>query len=254
MIDIHCHILPGMDDGPESNLQFLEMAREAVKSGVTSVLATPHHLNGRYENSKEKILEQVKKSNEYLKQKDIPLTVYPGQEIRMHRELFNAIKNDEILTINNMGKYLLIEFRSIEVPTYSNEMIYELSLKGITSIIVHPERNKVFNETPQLLFELVEEGALVQLTAGSIVGHFGRKVKAFSEQIIEHHLAHFIATDAHNVSSRGFYLQEAYNSVANKYGLSQTYYYMENAELLLLGKSIQIEEPTRIRKRVFWVF
>jgi len=250
MVDLHCHILPNIDDGPENYLKFIEMAKTAVNAGITSVFATPHHLNERYKNSKPKILEHVAEGNMNLQLENIPLKILPGQELRIHRELFISLEMDEILTLNNEGKYLLLELPTCEVPKYTHEMIYELLLKGITPIVVHPERNKVIIKNNNLLFELVQEGALVQLTAGSIIGQFGKKVKAFTEKIIEHNLAHFIATDAHNNSTRGFFLQEAYDSIRNRYGASHSYYFRENAELLLLGKNVQSEQPIPIRKKI----
>ena len=161
---------------------------------------------------------------------------------------------DEVLTLDNKGKYLLLELPSGEVPTYTQEVVYELLLKGITPIIVHPERNRGFIEDHNLLFELVQEGALTQLTSGSIIGHFGKRVKSFSEKIIEHHLAHFIASDAHNIGTRGFSLQEAYEMITKTYGIHHTIYFKENAELLLSGHSLHIEHPIPIRKKILGVF
>src|SRR5690606_11520681 len=125
-----------------------------------------------------------------------------------------------------------------------------LVLRGITPIIVHPERNKGCFGEPQLLFELVEEGAMTHLTAGSILGKFGKMAKSFSDKIIQHHLAHFIACDAHNSSLRGFCLQEAYERITHKFGIQRTFFLKENAEILLHGGNIQVEEPLPIRKKI----
>ena len=161
---------------------------------------------------------------------------------------------NEVLTLDNKGKYVLIELPSGEVPTYTQEVIYELLLRGITPIIVHPERNGRFMKDHNVLFELVREGALTQLTAGSMMGHFGKKIQSFSKKIIEHNLAHFIASDAHNMSSRGFFLQEAYETITKLYGTQQTLYFRENAELLLNGQDLQHEQPAPIRKRILGIF
>lgn len=148
----------------------------------------------------------------------------------------------------------MLELPSGQVPTYTQEVVYELLLKGITPIIVHPERNRGFLENNNLLFQLVNGGALTQLTASSIIGLFGKKIKSFSEKIIENHLTHFIATDAHNVSSRGFTLQEAYGYITKKYGIDRTFYFKENAELLVQGKSLYIEQPIPIKKKILGIF
>jgi len=254
MIDIHCHIIPCVDDGPHHLIECLEMGNAAILAGITHIFATPHHMNGHFENSKSDILNQVIEINKHLQQGKIPLTVHPGQELRIHRELFISLEMGEVLTLDNKGKYLLLELPSGEVPTYTQEIVYELLLKGITPIIVHPERNKGFIEDNNLLFELVQEGALSQLTSGSIIGYFGKKVKSFSEKIIEHNLAHFIATDAHNTNSRGFSLREAYETITNKFGINRTFYFRENAELLMSGQYICKEEPVPIRKKIMGIF
>jgi len=254
MIDIHCHVIPLIDDGPQYLMESLEMVNTAISAGITHLFATPHHLNGRYENPKSVIMDRVHELNLYLQREDLPLIVHSGQELRIHRDWFLSLERDEILTLDNKGKYLLLELPSGETPTFTLDTVYELLLKGITPIIVHPERNKGLFENTNLLFELVQEGALTQLTSGSIIGHFGKKVKSFSERIIENNLAHFIASDAHNTSSRGFTLQEAYETITNKYGIQRTFYFKENAEFLMLGHYIYKEEPTPIRKKILGIF
>jgi protein-tyrosine phosphatase len=251
VIDIHCHILPNMDDGPSDSTKFTEMAKKAVNSGITHLFATPHHLNGIYENPKALIIERVKEFNRNLERENVPLIIHTGQELRIHREIFVSLEMDEILTLDNRGKFLLIELPSFEIPLYTHQVVYELLLKGVTPIIVHPERNKGFIQNQNLLFELIEEGALTQVTAGSIIGYFGKKIKSFSENMIKNNLVHFIATDAHNIRNRGFYLQEAYETITKLYGIQYTYYFKENCELLLNGQNLQIEPPTSIKK-IFW--
>ncbi|WP_045519157.1 tyrosine-protein phosphatase [Neobacillus niacini] len=254
MIDLHSHILPGLDDGSSNLLESLNMAKTAVKEGITHLFATPHHLNGQYFNSKREILDSVIEFNNHLIRENILITVHPGQELRIHRELFASLEMNEILTLDNNGKYLLLELPSGEVPNYTREVVYELLLKEITPIIVHPERNLGFMEENHLLFDLINEGALTQLTSGSLLGHFGKKVKSFSGKIIEHNLAHFIATDAHNVVSRGFSLHESYEIITKKFGINRTFYFMDNAELLLSGQYIYKEDPVPIRKRILGIF
>lgn len=254
MVDLHSHILPGIDDGPLQLSGFTDMVKEAVRGGITHLFATPHHLNGKYENTKVDILDRVEEMNNYLLQNNIPLTLHAGQELRIHRELFNSLARNLILTLDNKGSYLLLELPSGNIPKYTHDVIYELLIKGIQPIIVHPERNREFIESPNQLFELVQEGALTQITSGSILGHFGKKIKSFSEKIIEHQLAHFVASDAHNTNTRGFTLQEAYEAITREYGIDRTYYFKENAELLLLGQNPQIEKPIPIRRKILGIF
>lgn len=230
------------------------MAKKAVEAGITHIFATPHHLNEKYANVKIEIIDRVVKLNESLQQNNIPLTIHLGQEVRIHRDIFTSLGKKEILTLDNKGTYLLLELPSGRVPTYTQEVIYELLLKGITPIIVHPERNKELIENHTLLFELVKEGALTQLTSGSIIGNFGKGIQSFSKKIIEHNLAHFIATDAHNIGSRGFTLQQAYETITKVYGIERTFHFKENAEQLLKGQSPTVEKPVPFKKKIFGIF
>ncbi|MFF2857189.1 tyrosine-protein phosphatase [Peribacillus sp. NPDC058002] len=252
MIDIHCHILPGVDDGSADMNESMNMARKAVESGITHLFATPHHLNEKYVNIKSGIIGRAMSLNESLKQNNIPLTIHLGQEVRIHQDIFNSLEKKEILTLDDNGTFLLLEIPSGRVPSYTQEVIYELLLKGITPIIVHPERNKELISNHQLLFELVQEGALTQLTSGSIIGNFGKSIQSFSKKIIEHNLAHFIATDAHNIGSRGFTLQHAYETITKSYGIQRTFYFKENAEQLIKNQSPAVEKPVPFKRKIFW--
>ncbi|MEK4012846.1 tyrosine-protein phosphatase [Peribacillus sp. FSL M8-0224] len=254
MIDIHCHILPGVDDGSADMKESMNMARKAVEAGISHLYATPHHLNEKYVNVKNDIINRAVRLNESLQQANIPLIIHPGQEVRIHRDIFISLEKEEILTLDDNGRYLLLELPSGSVPTYTQEVIYELLLKGITPIIVHPERNKELIENHKLLFELVEEGALTQLTSGSIIGLFGKNVKSFSKKIVEHNLAHIISTDAHNIGSRGFTLQQAYETITKEYGIERTFYFKENAEQLSKGQSPIVEKPVPFKRKILGVF
>ncbi|MFJ7991185.1 tyrosine-protein phosphatase [Peribacillus frigoritolerans] len=254
MIDIHCHILPGVDDGAADIKESLNMARKAVEAGITHIFATPHHLNEKYVNVKSDIIDRVGRLNESLQQENIPLTIHLGQEVRIHRDIFSSLEKEDILTLDDNGTYMLLELPSGSVPTYTQDVIYELQLKGIKPIIVHPERNKELIENHKLLFELVQEGALTQLTSGSIIGLFGKNVKSFSKKIIEHNLTHFIATDAHNIGSRGFTLQQAYETITKAYGINRTFYFKENSEQLIKGQSPSIEKPLPFKKKILGIF
>ncbi|MFJ7509854.1 tyrosine-protein phosphatase [Peribacillus simplex] len=254
MIDIHCHILPGTDDGSADMIESLNMAKKAVEAGITNLYATPHHLNEKYVNVKRDVIDRVERLNESLQQNNIPLSIHLGQEVRIHRDIFTSLEKEEILTLDDKGTYLLLELPSGRVPTYTQEVIYELLLKGITPIIVHPERNKELIENHKLLLELVQEGALTQLTSGSIIGNFGKSIQSFSKKIIQHNLAHFIATDAHNIGSRGFTLQQAYETITKVYGIERTFYFKENAEQLLKDQSPTSEKPVPFKKKILGIF
>jgi protein-tyrosine phosphatase len=248
MIDIHCHILPGIDDGPGTLEDTIALAKSALKEDIHTIIATPHHKNGRYINLKPDIIKKVTELNEILTKENIPLTILPGQEIALHGEILEGYDNGEILTLDGT-QYLFIELPATHVPRYTEEIVYELQLKNIVPIIVHPERNAEIIERPGILYELVEKGCLAQITASSIVGAFGKRVKTFSEQLIDANLIHFIASDAHNLNKRTFRMQQAYSIIKNRYDWDMVYFFKENAELLIQGNNIYKEIPNQVKKR-----
>ncbi|WP_100333172.1 tyrosine-protein phosphatase [Bacillus alkalisoli] len=255
MIDIHCHILPSLDDGASHMTESVEMAREAVKQGITTIVATPHHLNGSFENDKTTILNKVIELNERLAKEGIDLTILPGQECRIIGELVAEYNKGSILTANDKGKYIFIELPSNSVPLYTEKLLFDLQLNGLIPVIVHPERNAEFISNPDKLYQLVKKGACTQITASSLVGKFGKNIKKFTHNLIEANLTHFIASDAHNIKTRSFFLAEAYEEIEAKYGKSIRYMFMENAELLVEGETIYKEAPERVKKKkLFGIF
>ena len=251
MIDLHSHILSGVDDGARDLSDSINMAKMAVEQGIYTIVATPHHLNNRYENPKKMIIDRVRELNKALLEEKIDLNVLPGQETRIYGEMVEGYEIGEILPIDNT-QYVLVEFSSSHVPRYTEKLFYYLQTKGLVPVIVHPERNQEIIERPDVLYKLVEKGALTQVTAASICGDFGKKIKNFSMQLIEANLTHFIASDAHNTVNRTFKMREAFDIVQNKYGNDLVYLFKENAELVIEGSHIYKEVPERIKKKKFF--
>ncbi|PEF43421.1 tyrosine protein phosphatase [Bacillus cereus] len=255
MIDLHCHILPSIDDGAKTLNDSLAMAEKAVSEGIYTIVATPHHLNGKYTNERLDILYGVNRLNEELKRNKIPLNILPGQEVRVNRELLDDYKLGKVATLNEMNKYLLVEFPTSHVPYYVEKLFYDLQLEGIIPVIAHPERNIELFEEPTKLFKLVKSGALTQVTAGSLLGVFGKRIQKFSIKIIEHHLAHIIASDAHNVTTRLFHLQEGYELIEKKFGIKTAENFRQRANSIIRDKGMYLEAPQKISiKNKFWFF
>jgi protein-tyrosine phosphatase len=254
MIDLHCHILPNVDDGPKDLAGSVEMAKQAVQQGIKTIIATPHHRNEKYENHGQTIFRQVEEFNRVLKSENLDLTVLPGQETRIFGEMVEGLESGEILPLNQ-GKYVFVELPSGHVPRYTGQLLFDIQLKGFIPVIVHPERNQEIIENPEVLYQLVKKGALTQVTASSVSGHFGKAIKKFSLQLIEANLTHFVASDAHNTSSRGFKMVEAYDVIEKSFGIEAVYMLRENAELVVQGKSVYREVPERVkRKRILGLF
>jgi len=253
MIDIHSHILPGLDDGAQTEEDSIEMAKQAVEQGIHTVIATPHHKNRHYENARESIIKHTNILNELFTTHGIPLTLLPGQEVRINGDMIAGLNNNELLPLNDT-KYLFVEFPFGSVPRYAERMLYDLQMEGYIPIIVHPERNSELMESPDRLYSFVRRGALTQITAGSLVGHYGKKIQKFTEQIVETHLTHFVASDAHNVKTRPFSLAEAYQYIDDNYGIDTYYMFLENSELLIENMNVNRVEPEKIRRRKFLGF
>lgn len=248
MIDIHSHILPGIDDGARTEADSIAMAQVAIKEGIDTIIATPHHRNNSYDNYKQEIVTNVSILNELFQQRNIPLKVIAGQEVRIYGELLEDYAKGEIQTLADT-KYLLLEFPSREVPQYAEQLLYDIQLSGLRPIIAHPERNMELLENHDRMYELIRNGALAQVTAGSVLGKFGKDVQEFTEQLIKANLVHFIASDAHNTKSRGFGLADAYDVINDQFGVEIYYMLLENSQLLIDDANVNRFEPSRIQQK-----
>ncbi|WP_368503148.1 tyrosine-protein phosphatase [Alkalihalophilus sp. As8PL] len=255
MIDLHCHILPGLDDGPKTIDESIEMAKLAVEEGITQIVATPHHKHPTYSNEASLVREGVMELNKRLKQENLDLKILPGQEVRLYGEVVEDLANGTTITLADHEMYLFIEFPSNHVPRYAAQLFYQLQIQGYMPIIVHPERNSKLLEDPDKLYDFVQNGVLTQVTSSSLTGHFGKKIKQFSNQLIEANLTHFVASDAHNTDSRPFRLRESYAVIAQTHGEEKALHFQENAQLIVENKHVLVEPPEQIkRKKLLGIF
>ena len=202
MIDIHNHILPHLDDGADSWSTSLNMCRQAVANGIKTIIATPHTLNGIYKNNPRDIEEKVKILNQKLKENDISLEILPGSEVHLSADIIEAIKNKEVLTLNK-SNYILLEFPHTQIPLHIEEILFQMQIMGITPILSHVERNLEFQQKSDSLANLIQKGALAQLTAASLCGIFGSPTKKFAQELLANGLIYCIASDAHSDSKSG---------------------------------------------------
>ena len=214
MIDLHCHILPGVDDGAKSLEESLLMARRAVEDGIHTIVATPHTLNGIYINSARKVTPKVAFLQETLLKNHIKLQLYVGADVHLCPHMLELIESGDAGTINNARKYILLEFPSQVVPPKVKDEIFSLKLNGITPIISHLERNPVIQHNIDILYEFIRMGALCQVTAMSITGDFGGIAMQCAERLLRHRMVHVIASDAHSSESRPPVLSQAVEAAA----------------------------------------
>lgn len=251
MIDIHTHILPSIDDGATDMDEAIEMARQAVASGIHTVIATPHHHARGYYSNYESIKYGTEALNSKLENHSIPLTVKAGQEVRVYDELLDDLDKGQLAMLANT-QYILIEFPSSKVPRQVEELFHELQHVGLTPIIAHPERNSELANNINRLEQLIEAGALAQLTSSSIAGGLGKKLQKQSIEMCKRGLVHFVASDAHGASSRPFDLMEGYQAIDKLLGQSFVEHYQINAERLVQNLDISRQVPTAKRRFLFW--
>lgn len=251
MIDLHCHLLPGIDDGSRNMDISLRLAKEAVDNGVTHALLTPHHMNGAYINHKTDVLRMTAEFQQAIDAADIPLTVFPGQEVRINGDLLDALDNDDILFADEDNQYMLLEFPDDDVPTYTTDMVYQLQMRGIIPIIVHPERNTKIMRHPEILLQLLEKGCLSQVTASSYVGTFGEKVATFSQQIIAAGQAYVFASDTHDLPGRKYEMREAFEKLTKEFGQDLAVEFEANAKSIINGDMVapHVLQPVQIKQK-----
>lgn len=252
IVDLHCHILPGIDDGSKSLESSLQLANEAVRDGVTHILATPHHLDNDYVNHAQDVIRDAAAFQAELDSRKIPLTVFPSQEVHINGDLVEHY--DDLLGIDEDKKYMLLEFPHGEVPQYADRLIFDLKKQGTTPVIVHPERNKGIQNDLGLLYGFIQNGALAQVTATSYVGGFGDHVKEISHQLVEHNLVQIVASDAHVLPGRKFVLSEALEQIAADFGESKAREFEENAENLINGEYVAAHDYSPIKKKKKFFF
>jgi protein-tyrosine phosphatase len=212
LVDIHCHLLPGIDDGAASWDESLAMARMAVADGIRVIIATPHQLGSFPQNRGAAIRTAVEQLQHRLDDEQIPLRVVPGADVRIEPDLVARLASGDVLSLGDTGKYVLLELPH-EIFFPLDRLLDELAADGYVGILSHPERNEGILANPQVLQPLVAKGCLLQITADSLRGTFGARCRQLSETLIQRGLAHFVSSDAHGTKHRRPLLGMAFDRV-----------------------------------------
>ena len=202
MIDTHCHILPGIDDGAKTMAMALLMAQISLDTGVETVITTPHHGDYSYENNRAHILDSLDQFQLALVENKIPLKVLPGAELHLVSKLLDELENGIAMTYADQGKYTLLELPKAFIPVGAFEIVQKIAYMGIVPIIAHPERNRYFLQNPDTLLEWLSIGCKFQITAQSCTGQFGKSIKNVCKYWIRQGWIHLVASDAHRVERR----------------------------------------------------
>jgi len=245
MVDIHHHLLPGLDDGADSMETSVAMARLAVAEGITHVVCTPH-ANGSFAFDPAVNAAKFKQLGARLASEGIALTLGRGCDFHVSYDNVRGAQADPArYSINGLG-YLLVEVPDYGLPPGLTETFYELQLVGLTPILTHPERNPTLQAEPERMLDWLRGGVLVQVTADSITGHKGKPAARMANMLLEKRWVHFLATDAHNTSSRPPRMRAAHDAVAKKFGASYARSLcFSNPLAVFLGQQFDLEEEPR---------
>lgn len=240
MIDIHCHLLPNIDDGPSSWEESLEMARIASQDGIRTTIATPHWIQGtKWEPNPDEIKKKVDELNNKLKENEIPLNVLPGMEVGISENLPKLVSSGEVLTLGE-SRYLLIEIPFVSIPRGIEEIIFNLKDIGIHPVLAHPERNEELQKNPKKILELTGTGASIQVTSGSLCGNFGEKAKRCVIQFAKDGVIDAVASDAHSTAKRPPIITDGLRSLEELIGKNQIEALVANTYRFADGKSFSV--------------
>lgn len=216
--DIHCHCLPGLDDGPGTMADAVALCRALVADGCTAAIATPHQL-GRYEglNPPSRVRGAVHDLNAALLEADVPLAVVPGADVRVDERIPALLDEGQVLTLADGGRCLLVELPH-EVFIDLAPLLVQLAERGITAVVSHPERNAFLVHRPDAARPWVEKGALLQVTAASLCGDFGPAVEKAVWHYLATGMAALVATDAHDLVERPPRMSQAFGLIAERLG------------------------------------
>lgn len=217
MIDLHCHLLPGIDDGAPDLATSLEMARIAVADGITTIACTPHIYPGLYENTAAGIRAAIQALQAELDQAGIALRLVEGADIHLTPDLLAGLRADYLPTLNRT-RYLLLEPPHHVAPPRFEEQVFNLLANGYVPLITHPERLTWIEDNYPIFLRIARAGAWLQVTAGALTGRFGKRPRYWSQRLIDEGPVHIIASDAHSVHRRPPLLAEAQVAAARQVG------------------------------------
>lgn len=229
MVDVHCHILPGLDDGPETEEISLAMAESAIADGITHVVATPHS-SDEYEFD----FRRTRTLCDELQAKvGGRLKLATGCDFHLSPENLNALKEESSRFCINQRDYLLVEFNEFSIPPSMDNTLHEIQLLGLRPVITHPERNSILREQGERLTRWVSLGCRVQVTAGALLGVFGSRAKKEAWRYLTRGLVHVVASDAHGTARRPLQLKPAFELVCKEHGVD-------------VARALFIENPTAV--------
>ena len=250
MIDMHSHILPGIDDGAADWDQSLAMARVAVEDGIKEMVCTPHWFLGKYENDRQNVLPRFAEFKKRLASAEIPLKAHPGTELRIDISILDRLKAGTLLTLNDGSGYVLLELPDETLPENLHEFFWNLQINGYRPILSHVERNSWLRKNPHILFNWVQNGILTQITAASLLGAFTEEIREFALFLVDHRLVHMVVTDTHGIRRRPPKLSGARCVIEDRTGpkTAERMFY-GTPRLILNGEDVPVIDPLPVEEK-----
>ncbi len=243
MIDFHTHILPAIDDGAKTEQQTFELIQEAKQAGFDEIILTPHYMEDYYEideSARKNLLQKLVKMN-------LPVKLYLANEIYFSKNIVNLIKSGKASRIHHTP-YVLFELPMNSQPLNLYDVIYEIQRAELIPILAHPERYTFMQSNPDLIYDLVQRGVLMQQNYGSIVGQFGKKAQKLAKNMLNHDLVHFLGSDVHRPNSIYKQIPKILPKLEKIVGKQKLYQLTtQNPSLVLAGKQFQIKNPSPIK-------
>lgn len=251
MIDIHTHILPGIDDGSRNIKESIDILKELISQGVKEIIATPHIISGVYDNTRKIIDEKIEELNSEITTYKLPIRIHKGAELYCEPNLIEKTKREDLSLAGS--KYILIESDMQRFPDNFENILYQFQIAGYTPILAHAERFAPFINDFNYLLDIINRGILVQINSGSLFGDYGNNVQKLAHKILQTGCAHFIASDVHGLNKRPIMLKEAYQFLSENFNENLPKLLMnENPKRLIQNKEIEnmvenyyVEEKTK---------
>jgi protein-tyrosine phosphatase len=248
LIDLHSHILPGVDDGAPDLALSLEMARMAVADGIEVMACTPHFMPGLYDNESQDIRARIADLNEIFIEEGIDLALVTGCDAHVRPDFLNCLREGSILTLHD-SRYVLFEPSHTTMPPRMDDLLFNIQMAGYVPILTHPERFKWIEQNYEMFRDLAKNGVWMQITAGSLTGRFGKRSEYWAKRMLAEGLVSILATDAHNVRSRPPLLAEAFDIAKGEVGLEEaTHLVLTRPECVIEDKALEDVPPLSIEK------
>lgn len=252
MVDIHSHIIPGIDDGSINMGMTLKMLSMAAENGTRKIVATPHYCKRFAETPYNEVKQNVIKLNDIVRSENINIEIYHGQEVYYTEDILSDYKSGLIGTIND-SSYMLVELPMSGYSKNVFNVFYELQVLGVKIILAHPERYQFVISNPQEINSFLREGFYLQMNSGSLVGGFGKQVKKTCETLLESGVYSFIGSDSHNINERSTDLSEMKRIITKEFGKNVDVF-SKNGNKVLLNQEVELSDNLIEKKKKRFIF